>query len=397
MNLSYHGLVDRLRAQVTEISTSDLADRLDAPPILIDIREPQEVRSGVIPGSYSVPRGVLEGAIWQLSPNPSSEIVLICDGGNRTILSAASLQSMGFNNVSSLAGGTTKWRREGRPLLVPGAASAADTPMLQLSPDDESRYARHLVLEGVGRAGQQRLASAAVLIAGIGGLGSPVGLYLAAAGVGRIGLVDPDVVDVTNLQRQVIHDTSRLGLRKVDSAATAIQHLNPGVTVDRHPVALQADNVLEVLNGYDIVIDATDNFPTRYLLNDASLHLRIPVVHGSVYKFEGQASVFRPYAGPCYRCLFPQPPPPEFAPNCAEAGVLGVLPGTMGMIQATEAVKLILGLGETLEGRLLTYDALTAEFETLTIRRDPSCAACGNEDQPPMLVDYDETCVAVAR
>lgn len=397
MNLSYHGLVDRLRAQVTEISTSDLADRLDAPPILIDIREPQEVRSGVIPGSYSVPRGVLEGAIWQLSPDPSSEIVLICDGGNRTILSAVSLQSMGFNNVSSLAGGTTKWRREGRPLLVPGAASAADTPMLQLSPDDESRYARHLVLEGVGRAGQQRLASAAVLIVGIGGLGSPVGLYLAAAGVGRIGLVDPDVVDVTNLQRQVIHDTSRLGLRKVDSAATAIQHLNPGVTVDRHPVALQADNVLEVLNGYDIVIDATDNFPTRYLLNDASLHLRIPVVHGSVYKFEGQASVFRPYAGPCYRCLFPQPPPPEFAPNCAEAGVLGVLPGTMGMIQATEAVKLILGLGETLEGRLLTYDALTAEFQTLTIRRDPSCVACGNEDRPPMLVDYDETCVSVAR
>lgn len=397
MKLSYHGLVDRLRAQVPEISTADLAERLDAPPILIDIREPQEIRSGVIPGSHPVPRGVLEGAIWQLSPDPTSEIVLICDGGNRTILSATSLQAMGFTNVSSLAGGTTKWRKEGRPLTVPGAATDTDVPMLQLSADEESRYARHLVLEGVGHEGQQRLASAAALIVGIGGLGSPVGLYLAAAGVGRIGLVDPDVVDVTNLQRQVIHDTSRLGTRKVDSAATTIRHLNPGVTVDRHPVALQADNVLDVLGGYDIVIDATDNFPTRYLLNDASLHLRIPVVHGSVYKFEGQASLFRPYAGPCYRCLFPQPPPPEFAPNCAEAGVLGVLPGTIGMIQATEAIKVILDLGETLQGRLLTYDALTAEFETLPIRRDPNCPACSDEDRPPTLVDYDDMCVPAAR
>jgi molybdopterin/thiamine biosynthesis adenylyltransferase/rhodanese-related sulfurtransferase len=392
LNLSYHGLVDRLRAQVPEISTSDLAERLDAPPMLIDIREPQEVRSGVIPGSLPVPRGVLEGAIWQLSPDPSSEIVLVCDGGNRTILSAASLQSMGFTNVSSLAGGTTKWRMEGRPFIVPGSVSVADTPTVQLSADEESRYARHLVLEGVGPAGQQRLGAAAVLIVGIGGLGSPVALYLAATGVGRIGLVDPDVVDVTNLQRQVIHDTTRLGTRKVDSAATAIQHLNPGVTVDRYPVALRSDNVLDVLSGYDIVIDATDNFPARYLLNDASLHLRIPVVHGSVYKFEGQASVFRPYAGPCYRCLFPQPPPPEFAPNCAEAGVLGVLPGTVGMIQATEAIKVILGAGKTLEGRLLTYDALTAEFRTLTIRRDPGCPACGDEDRPPILIDYDDTC-----
>jgi len=397
LKLSYHGLVDRLRAQVPEISTADLAERLDAPPILIDIREPQEIRSGVIPGSHPVPRGVLEGAIWQLSPDPNSEIVLICDGGNRTILSATSLQSMGFTNVSSLAGGTTKWRKEGRPLTVPGAATDTDVPMLQLSADEESRYARHLVLEGVGHEGQQRLASAAALIVGIGGLGSPVGLYLAAAGVGRIGLVDPDVVDVTNLQRQVIHDTSRLGTRKVDSAATTIRHLNPGVTVDRYPVALQADNVLDVLGGYDIVTDATDNFPTRYLLNDASLHLRIPVVHGSVYKFEGQASLFRPYAGPCYRCLFPQPPPPEFAPNCAEAGVLGVLPGTIGMIQATEAIKVILDLGETLQGRLLTYDALTAEFETLPIRRDPSCPACSDEDRPPTLVDYDDMCVPAGR
>ena len=397
MNVSYHGLVDRLRERVPEMETSDLADRLDAPPVLIDIREPDEVRSGVIPGSYHVPRGQLEGVIWQIAPDPTTEIVLYCSGGNRSVLSGASLQSMGFTKVSSLAGGTNLWRREGRPLVVPGALAETDTVVPQLSADDEARYASHLALEGVGHQGQQRLGAASVLIVGLGGLGSPVGLYLAAAGVGRIGLADPDVVDVTNLQRQVIHDTARLGMRKVESAATAIQRLNPGVTVDRHPVALRAENILEIMTGYDVVIDAADNFPARYLVNDASLHLRVPVVHGSVYRFEGQASVFRPYAGPCYRCLFPQPPPPELAPNCAEAGVLGVLPGTIGMIQATEAVKLILGIGETLAGRLLTYDALKVGFDTLAVRRDPDCPACGDEGRPPTLVDYDEACTPAAR
>ena len=397
MKLSYHELVERLRKQVPEISTSDLANRLESLPVLIDIREPDEVRSGVIPGSHHVPRGILEGAIWKIAPDPATEIVLYCSHGNRSVLAGTVLQSMGFSNVLSLAGGTTKWRREGRQLLVPGTAADVDGAVPDLSPDNEARYARHLVLEGVGREGQQRLGTASVLIVGLGGLGSPVGLYLAAAGMGRIGLADPDVVDITNLARQVIHDTARLGMGKVDSAATAIRRLNPEVTVDRHPIALRADNIIDILTGYDVVIDATDNFPTRYLLNDASLHLRIPVVHGSVYRFEGQASVFRPYAGPCYRCLFPQPPPPELAPNCAEAGVLGVLPGTIGMIQATEAVKLILSIGETLQGRLLTYDAKGVEFDTLTIRRDPNCPACGDENRPPTLVDYDEACAPARR
>jgi molybdopterin/thiamine biosynthesis adenylyltransferase len=351
------------------------------------------VQAGMIPTSYHVPRGVLEQAIWLIAPDPTTEIVLICDGGNRSILSGASLRTMGFDNVSSLAGGTASWRRGGHPIVVPGSTPAADTTAPVLSADDEARYARHLVLDGVGRDGQQRLAAASVLIVGVGGLGSPVGLYLAAAGIGRIGLVDPDVVDVTNLQRQVIHDTARIGMGKVESAATAIGRLNPGVAVEQHPVALGAENALSILEGYDVVIDAADNFPARYLLNDASLHLRIPVVHGSVYRFEGQATVFRPYSGPCYRCLFPQPPPPELAPNCAEAGVLGVLPGTIGMIQATETLKLILGTGDTLEGRLLTYDALGTVFDTLSVQRNPECPACGDENRLPLLTDYDETCV----
>lgn len=393
MKLSYHGLVDRLRPDVVEMTTTDLGSRLDAPPLLIDIREPEEVRSGVIPGSYHVPRGVLEGVIWRIAPDPATEIVLVCSGGNRSVLAAASLRSMGFTAVASLAGGTTQWRLEGRPLLVPGAPSEADTATLPLPADDEARYARHLVLDGVGREGQQRLGEASVLVVGLGGLGSPVALYLAAAGVGRIGLVDADVVDVSNLQRQVIHDTARLGMRKVDSAATAIGRLNPEVDVERFPVQLRADNALDLFTGWDVVVDATDNFPTRYLINDASLHLRIPVIHGSVYRFEGQASVFEPYVGPCYRCLFAQPPPPELAPNCAEAGVLGVLPGTIGLIQATEALKLILGTGDSLSGRLLLYDALAATSSEVRIKRNPACPACADEQRPPLLVDYDQTCL----
>ncbi len=396
MNLSYHGLVDHLRSEVREVTTAELGDRIDNPPLLIDIREPEEVRSGVIPGAFHVPRGALEGVIWRLAPDPANEIILYCSGGNRSILSAFSLQTMGFTNVSSLAGGVIAWRREARPLTVPGAVAGESATPAVLTADDEARYARHFPLEGVGREGQKRLAAASVLLVGLGGLGSPAALYLAAAGIGRIGLVDPDVVDVTNLQRQVIHDTERLGVRKVDSAAIAIERLNPGVTVDRHPIAIRAGNALEVMGDYDVVVDAADNFPTRYLVNDASLHVRVPVVHGSVYRFEGQASVFQPYEGPCYRCLFPQPPPPELAPNCAEAGVLGMLPGTIGSIQATEAIKLILGIGETLVGRLLAYDALTEEFTRLSISRDPGCAACADELKPPLLVDYDDTCIPAA-
>lgn len=395
MKRSYHDLVDHLRAGVTEMSPTELSERLDDPPIIIDIRERDEVRSGMIPSSYHVPRGVLEGVIWQVAPDPSTEVVLVCSGGNRSILSGASLAAMGFSNVSSLAGGTTQWRMQGHPVVVPGATAPTDETPNQPDVDDDARYSRHYVLEGVGRDGQQLLRDASVLIVGLGGLGSPVALYLAAAGVGKLGLVDPDVVDVTNLQRQVIHDSTRLGQAKVSSAAQTIDRLNPGVAVERHRVALDASNVLEIMDGYDVVVDATDSFPARYLINDAALHLRIPVVHGSVFRFEGQAAVFNPYVGPCYRCLFPSPPPPDLAPNCAEAGVLGVLPGTIGSIQATEALKLILGTGNPLQGMLLTYDARTSEFTTLSLRRAPECPACADEAHPPRLVDYDEACAPV--
>jgi sulfur-carrier protein adenylyltransferase/sulfurtransferase len=391
MKLTYHDLVQQLRETVPEVGPAELMAN-DAPArILIDIREPNELLTGMIPGSFHAPRGVLEGVISQISPDTDAEIVLICSGGNRSILAGASLVAMGFTKVRSLAGGTTAWRMAGGEIIVPGSQAAPEPPPLAV--DAEARYARHLVLDGVGREGQLRLGAASVMIVGVGGLGSPVALYLAAAGVGRLGLVDPDVVDVSNLQRQVIHDTTKVGMRKVDSAADTIQRLNPGATLEVHPTRLDAGNALEILDGYDVIIDATDSFPTRYLINDAALGLHIPVVHGSVYRYEGQATVFDPYRGPCYRCLFPQAPPPELAPNCAEAGVLGVLPGTIGMIQATEAIKLILTLGESLAGRLLTYDARAARFDTLEIARNPECPACADADAPPTLVDYEDACL----
>ena len=383
MSLDYHQLVDSIRSQITEVSPDDVAGMTEQ-PLVVDVREVHEFAEGTIPGAALVPRGVLEGAIGGLAPNRESPIVLYCTVGNRSALAAVSLQAMGYSNVASLAGGIVLWRMEGRPLSIPQASG--------LDGDRRARYARHLVLPEVGEAGQARLLESKVLIVGAGGLGSPVALYLAAAGIGTIGVIDPDVVDVTNLQRQVLHDRDRVGTSKVESAAVAIHRLNGDVRVVPIPERLSSANALEVMGGYDVVVDGTDNFPTRYLVNDASLHLGIPVVHGSIFRFEGQAAVFAPYSGPCYRCVFPEPPPPELAPNCAEAGVLGALPGIIGSIQAVEAIKLVLGIGESLVGRLLTYDALTQEFRTLRLDRDPHCPACGDEASPPPLVDYDEAC-----
>jgi molybdopterin/thiamine biosynthesis adenylyltransferase len=289
---------------------------------------------------------------------------------------------MGYRRVASLAGGFDRWKAEGRPWEVPMGLDAAQ----------RARYSRHLLLPEVGEAGQERLLASKVLVVGAGGLGSPVALYLAAAGVGTLGIVDFDLVDATNLQRQVLHNLDRVGRPKVESAAETIRGLNPDVKVVPHAERLGVDNVLEIMSGYDVVVDGADNFPTRYLMNDASLHLRLPVVHGSIFRFEGQATVFQPYAGPCYRCLFPEPPPPELAPSCAEAGVLGVLPGIIGSIQAVEALKLVLGIGEPLVGRLLTYDSLAQEFHTLRVRRDPACPACADESRVPVLVEYDDAC-----
>jgi sulfur-carrier protein adenylyltransferase/sulfurtransferase len=378
----YFETLQRLREIVTEVTPAETAA---ARPLLLDIREPHEFASGVIPGAVLVPQGRLPDEVERVAPDRSAPIVVYCATGQRSLFVTQWLEQQGYSDVASMAGGIVAWRSEGFPITLEEPSEAVD-----------ARYARHLVLPGVGEEGQRRLGSARVLVVGAGGLGSPVLLYLAAAGVGSLGIVDFDVVDITNLQRQVVHDTASIGARKVDSAARAIHDLNPEVDVERFGSRLTAGNALDVMGGWDVVVDATDAFPTRYLVNDVSLHLRVPVVHGSIFRWDGQVTVFAPYRGPCYRCLFAEPPPPELAPNCAEAGVLGVLPGVIGSVQAVEVLKLILGVGEPLVGRLLTYDALSQDFGILRFERDPECAACSDEDRPPRLVDYDETCRPLA-
>jgi len=382
--MSYNELVAVARAAVSEMSVDDLAVDAAAAGLLIDVREADEWDQGIISGAVHLPRGLVESSIARVAPDLDAPVTLYCAGGGRSALAAQSLEAMGYSNVHSLAGGFDAWKAGGHPWDVPRT----------FTNDQRARYARHVMLPEVGEAGQQRLLDARVLVVGVGGLGSPVALYLAAAGVGTLGVVDFDRVDATNLQRQIIHDLHRLGEKKVESAAQTINALNSDVKVETYDLRLGADNVLEVLAGYDVVVDGADNFPTRYLLNDASIHLEVPVVHGSIFRFEGQVSVFSPGNGPCYRCLFPSAPPPELAPNCAEAGVLGVLPGVIGALQATETMKLILGIGKPLVGRLLTYDALDQEFRSLTVSRRADCAACGDEARLPPIVDYEGTCAA---
>lgn len=376
MTAGYHDLVARAKREIREIGPADLADR---PVVVVDIREPIEVASGTLPGAIPVPRGVLTGAIDRLVPDRSTPIVLVCSVGNRSALAAKELQDMGYRDVASLAGGIARWRAEGRGAVAGGGNEAI-------------RYARHLALPGIGAKGQERLRSARVVVVGAGGLGSPVVMYLAAAGIGVLKIVDDDIVEMSNLQRQVAHDTDRVGLGKAASAATTIQRLNPDVVVEPMDARLSAANALEALGGYDVIVDATDAFPTRYLINDTALHLGVPVVHASVYRWEGQVTVFAPYLGPCYRCLFPSPPAPDLALDCSVTGVLGAQVGVIGSLQAVEVVKLITGAGEPLIGRLLLHDALTQEAATLRVARDPACPSCGDPGRLPRLVDYDAAC-----
>jgi molybdopterin/thiamine biosynthesis adenylyltransferase/rhodanese-related sulfurtransferase len=382
---SYREMLDRARRTVAEITPQELASRDGV--VLIDVREPDETGAGVIEGSLLIPRGTLEYSVERMVPDKTASVVVYCAAGHRSLLAAQALQELGYGDVASLAGGFERWRRETGATQSPGG----------LTGDQRARYARHLTLHGVGEDGQRRLLEARVVVLGAGGLGSPAALYLAAAGVGTIGIVDDDVVDVSNLQRQILHHSGTIGLPKADSARDALTALNPDVEVEAHAERLTAANIVGLIDGYDVVVDGTDNFPTRYLVNDASLRLRIPVVHGSIFRFEGQATVFTPYSGPCYRCLFPSPPSPELAPSCAEAGVLGVLPGVIGSIQAAEAIKIVLGIGETLTGKLLSYDALDQSMRILRLERDPDCPACGNEDRPPALEDYDDLCRPAGR
>lgn len=377
---SYQQYLQQVKAQVREISPSQLQH--SPPQLLVDVREPDEHQQGIIPAAVPIPRGQLEGRIEALAVSPDTDIVVYCAGGSRSALAVSTLQAMGYQRVSSLQGGITAWRSEGFPVEKPLVFSAAQ----------RSRYARHIMLPEVGEAGQAKLLKSRVLLVGAGGLGSPAGYYLAAAGVGTIGIVDDDVVDESNLQRQILHNTTRVGRPKVDSARQTLLELNPDVQVLPHRTRLTRDNALEILRGYDVIIDGADNFPTRYLLNDASLLLRIPVVHASIFRFEGQLTTFLPWQGPCYRCLYPEPPPPDLAPSCHEAGVFGVLPGVVGVLQATEALKILLGMGESLSGRLVIYEALSTKFREMKLRRASDCTLCSDPNRAIELIDYHAFC-----
>ncbi len=379
---NFRDLLARTKQDISEIDPEAAEKRLGDATFL-DVRELDEFEQGTIPGAVFIPRGHLESQVEGKLPQRDRPVVVYCAGGVRSAFAAKTLQELGYDDVVSMAGGFGRWKNEDRPWITPAV----------LNPDQRTRYHRHVLLPEVGEAGQQKLLESKMLLLGAGGLGSPAALYLAAAGVGTIGIVDMDVVDTSNLQRQILHNLDRVGERKVDSAKKTLTQLNPDVDVVTYDVRFGADNVLDILDGYDVVVDGTDNFPTRYLLNDASLLKRIPVVHGSIFRFEGQVTVFDPYNGPCYRCLLPVPPPPELAPSCAEAGVLGVLPGIIGSIQALEAIKLVLDLGDPLRGRLLAYDALEQSFRTFKVRRDPKCPACGEDASPIQIAEYDEHCL----
>jgi molybdopterin/thiamine biosynthesis adenylyltransferase/rhodanese-related sulfurtransferase len=359
--------------------------------VIIDVREGDEVVAGKLPGATHIPRGFLESRIEGVAPDRSQRVILYCASGNRSALAANTLaRDLGYEHVESMTGGYTLWKDRGYEVDVP----------VSFTPEQRQRYSRHFLLPEVGEDGQRKLLDAKVLLLGAGGLGSPTALYLAAAGVGTLGIVDDDVVDISNLQRQVIHTTDRIGVAKVDSAEEQIHALNPDVNVVKYETRLDASNIMETLEGYDIVVDGVDNFPTRYLLNDASVRLRVPVVSAAILGFEGQLSVFKPYDGPCYRCLFPVPPPAELAPSCGANGVLGVLPGTMGLLQATEVIKLIIDAGAPLIGRLLMYDALDATTTELKVRRDPECPICSrspeeiSDGEMGVFPDYEAFCAA---
>ncbi|MFL5819734.1 MAG: molybdopterin-synthase adenylyltransferase MoeB [Solirubrobacteraceae bacterium] len=382
-------VINQIRSQVDEVDPAEVSRQRSNGAVLVDVRETEEFDAGHIPGAKHVPRGYLESRIEAAVPDRDAHLILYCASGQRSALAAHTLkQLLGYQNVESMTGGITLWKDRGYEVDVPKT----------LSSEQRERYSRHLLIPEVGVEGQQKLLDAKVLLLGAGGLGSPAGLYLAAAGVGTLGVVDNDAVDLSNLQRQVLHTTDRIGVPKVDSAEETIGSINPDVKVVKYPVRLDASNIMEIIEGYDVIVDGLDNFPTRYLLNDASVRLRIPVVSAAILGFDGQLSVFSPYEGPCYRCLFREPPPAELAPSCGANGVLGVLPGVMGLLQATEAIKLIIGQGDPLIGRLLLYDALGATFTTVKVNRDPECPICSrdpdsiSDEEMGAFPDYEAFC-----
>jgi len=382
-------ILKRARQQVPEWTVAQVSDTLthqqdttDQDVVVVDVREKHEWNEGHVPGAIHVPRGFLELQIEEAVPDKSKKVVLYCAGGVRSLMAGSTLQQMGYSDVVSMAGGFGQWKGSGFKFVQPRTLDEAQS----------KRYSRHTLIPEVGEQGQLKLLDSKVLLIGAGGLGSPSAFYLAAAGVGTLGIIDADVVEESNLQRQILHNTERIGQYKAESAKQTLEALNPDVKVTTYLERLDETNVARIIADYDLILDGTDNFPTRYLLNDAALLANKPVIHGSVFRFEGQLTIFKPYEGPCYRCLYPEPPPPALAPSCAEAGVLGVLPGIIGLLQATEAIKLLLEIGDPLVGRMLTYDALAGEFNELRLFRDPECPACGVHGHPENLPTYADVC-----
>jgi len=375
-------LLNDAKTHIREVEPAEVTDQVGS-SVFLDVREPDEYEQGAVPGAIHIPRGHLEFQVEARLLDKNAPVVVYCAGGVRSAFAAKTLGDLGYTDVVSVVGGFNRWKDEGRPWVTPKTLTA----------EQRNRYQRHLLLPEVGEKGQQKLLESKVLMLGAGGLGSPAALYLAAAGVGTLGIIDMDVVDASNLQRQILHNLDRIGERKVDSAKKTLTLMNPDLDVVTYDTRLGADNILEIIDGYDLIVDGTDNFPTRYLVNDAALLKKIPVIHGSIFRFEGQITVFEPYVGPCYRCMIPEPPPAELAPSCAEAGVLGVLPGIVGSIQALEAIKMLLSLGDTLVGRLLAFDALEESFRTFKVRRDPACPACGENAGEIIIAEYDDLCM----
>jgi len=378
---TYRELLARTRDEVSEVGAAE-AQALDG-AVWVDVREQDEWQEGHLPAAVHVPRGYLESRIEGVVADKAAPVVLYCAAGNRSAFAAKTLAELGYTNVHSLAGGFTDWKRNGLEIVMPRT----------LSPEKRTRYSRHLLIPEIGEEGQLKLLDSRILLIGAGGLGSPASLYLAAAGIGTLGIVDADIVDETNLQRQIAHSLDTLGTPKVESAKRTINALNPDVDVVMYRERLTSENIDRILaDRWDLIVDGADNFPTRYLVNDASVWHGVPVVHGSIYRFEGQVTVFKPFDGPCYRCLFPEPPPPELAPSCAEGGVLGVLPGIIGSLQTNEAIKLAAGIGEPLVGRLLLFDALATEFNEVRIERRADCPVCGDHPTITDYIDYVEFC-----
>jgi molybdopterin/thiamine biosynthesis adenylyltransferase/rhodanese-related sulfurtransferase len=371
MPKSYSDLLREARSEIPETTPAEVAQLREAAAgvAVVDVREASEWEQGHLPGAIHISKSYLEQQIEAALPDRDAPVVTYCAGGIRSLFAAQTLRAMGYSDVRSMSGGFQAWKTQGLPWKMPAT----------LRPDQKQRYSRHLLIPEVGIDGQAKLLDSKVLLIGAGGLGAPAALYLAAAGVGTIGIVDFDVVDASNLQRQVIHTTDRVGEKKTESARKTLSALNPDVNVVAHEEMLVADNVDRLIAGYDVILDGTDTFETRYILNDAAVAANIPVVHASVFRFEGQLTVFKPFEGPCYRCLYPTPPPPELAPGCSVAGVLGVVPGIMGLLQTNEVLKLLLGIGDTLAGRLLLFDALDASFTELKLRRDERCPVCSDE------------------